>query len=213
MSEIRVKLVNRYYAVIENSIGPVLRSGISPDALSFLGLAASFAAGLFFGTGLVFPGGLALLFSGFLDTLDGSVARLTGRSNPAGALLDSTLDRYAELAVFSGLLFYYRHGWMFAFVVLALVGSVMASYVKARAQSLGKVRTVGLMQRPERLALLIVGSLANPLVELFLPEYPDVALSTAIVVLAVLSNGTALRRLVEGRKDLSPRISSLTKDS
>jgi CDP-diacylglycerol--glycerol-3-phosphate 3-phosphatidyltransferase len=204
MSTLRDRLVGGYYALVERGLGPVLKAGVSPDAITFLALAVALAAGFFFAFGLIFQGGLTLVLSGFLDTLDGSVARLTGRSSASGALLDSTLDRYAEFSVFSGLLVYYRQQWMFVFVLLALAGSVMVSYIKARAQSLGRVRTVGLMQRPERFVLLVAGSLANLPANLFFPDYPDMALSAAVILLAVLANATAIRRLVEGRRDLSP---------
>jgi CDP-diacylglycerol--glycerol-3-phosphate 3-phosphatidyltransferase len=204
MSTLRDRLVGGYYALVERGLGPVLKAGVSPDAITFLALAVALAAGFFFAFGLIFQGGLTLVLSGFLDTLDGSVARLTGRSSASGALLDSTLDRYAEFSVFSGLLVYYRQQWMFVFVLLALAGSVMVSYIKARAQSLGRVRTVGLMQRPERFVLLVAGSLANLPANLFFPDYPDMALSAAVILLAVLANTTAIRRLVEGRRDLSP---------
>jgi phosphatidylglycerophosphate synthase len=199
----REQLIKRYYALLEKGLHPFVKSGVSPNAISFLALVVSFSAGICYGYGKIFPGGLLLLLAGFMDTVDGTVARLTGRSDRFGALLDSTLDRYAEFFVFFGLLFHFRDGWMFVVVLFALMGSVMVSYIKARAQSLGSVRTVGLMQRPERLALLIAGSLINGPVETFIPDYPDAAFSTSLILLALLSNWTAVHRLLEGGKDLA----------
>ncbi len=199
----REQLIKRYYALLEKGLHPLVKSGVSPNAISFLALVVSLSAGVCYGYGRIFPGGLLLLLAGFMDTVDGSVARLTGRSDRFGALLDSTLDRYAEFFVFFGLLFHFRHGWMSVVVIFALMGSVMVSYIKARAQSLGTVRTVGLMQRPERLALLIAGSLINGPVETFIPCYPDAAFSASLILLALLSNWTAVHRLIEGRKDLA----------
>jgi len=199
----REQLIKRYYVLLEKGLRPLLKSGGSPNAISFLALIVSLSAGICYGYGKIFPGGLLLLLAGFMDTVDGSVARLTGRSDRSGALLDSTLDRYAEFFVFFGLLVYFKDGWMFVIVLLALMGSLMVSYVKARAQSLGPARTVGLMQRPERLILLIAGSLINRPVEAFFPDYPDAALSASLILLALLSNWTAVHRLLEGRKDLA----------
>jgi len=203
VAEIRERFVSGYYTIIGKGIRPLLGTGISPNLVSFLALTASLIAGSLYAFGLIFQGGLLLLVSGFMDTLDGTLARLTGRSNRFGALLDSTLDRYAEFFIFSGILFYYRQTWMFTVVLLALTGSIMVSYIKARAQSLGRVRTLGLMQRPERFVLLLTGSFLNLPVEVLFPDFPDAALSTALMLLALLSNGTAIRRLVEGRKDLT----------
>lgn len=199
----RDTLVNRYYNLLEKGIRPLVGTGVTPNAISFTALAVSFLAAVCYASGRIFQAGLLLILSGFLDTVDGSLARITGRVNRSGALLDSTLDRYAEFFIFSGLLLHYRREWMFAVVLLALMGSMMVSYIKARAQSLGRIRTVGLMQRPERLALLVAGSLLNGPMEFFLPGRPDSALSAAVILLALLANTTALRRLAEGRKDLA----------
>lgn len=202
----RERLIRRYYALLETGLRPVVKSGASPNVISFLALTVSLIAGICYACGNITSGGLVLLCAGFLDTLDGAVARLTGRSDRAGALLDSTLDRYAEFFVFFGLLFHFRNGWTAAVVLIALMGSVMVSYVKARAQSLGPARTVGLMQRPERLILIAAGSLLNEPAGVLFPGYPDAALSASLVLLALLSNWTALHRLFEGRKDLGKGV-------
>jgi len=199
----RERLIRRYYVLLETGLRPLVKTGASPDAFTFLALVVSTISGAFFACGKIAAGGVTILIAGFLDTLDGTVARLTGRSDRPGALLDSTLDRYAEFFIFFGLLFHFRKGWMAAVVLVALMGSVMVSYVKARAQSLGPARTVGLMQRPERIILLATGSLLNGPVEYLFPGYPDAALSVSLIILAILSNWTAIHRLMEGRKDLA----------
>lgn len=199
----REQLIERYYALLEKSLHPLLKSGASPNAISLLALMVSLFAGVCYGDGRIFLGGLLLLFSGFLDTVDGSIARLRGRSSRFGALLDSTLDRYAEFFVFFGILVHFRSGWMFFIVLFALMGSVMVSYIKARAQSLGEIRSAGLMQRPERLALLVIGSIINGPAGVLFPDHPDAVFSITLTLLAVLSNWTAAHRLIEGKKDLS----------
>ena len=144
-----------------------------------------------------------LLVSGFVDTMDGTIARMTGQVSKFGALLDSSLDRLAEFFIFFGLLIYYRGGWMFYVVMLALMGSIMVSYVKARAEGLGKIRVVGLMQRPERVMLLAGGSLLNGIMERIYPECPGCALAGVLLVLALLTNITVIQRLRAGKKDFA----------
>ena len=195
-------LVSHYYRIIESIIRPLLGFGISPNVISVVSLLIAFVSAFYYSRGSFFLGGIFLLFTGFLDTLDGTIARLAGQSSKFGALLDSTLDRYAEFLVFFGLLTFYRQEWIFYVVLFAMMGSVMVSYIKARSQSLGKTRSVGLMQRPERLILLILGSFLNTPFRLNDPDYGDGVFLVTLVVLAVLTNITALRRLYEGKKDL-----------
>jgi phosphatidylglycerophosphate synthase len=165
-------------------------------------LLISITAAFAFVWGEFLIGGCLLFAAGVCDTLDGAIARKKGRSSLYGALLDSTLDRYSEFSIFFGLLIYFRNDWVFFFIMPALLGSMMVSYVKARAQSLGKNRTVGLMQRPERMAVLFFGTVLNPLSPFILESSPDLILKSSIVLLAVLTNVTAIRRLLEGKKDL-----------
>ncbi len=200
--ETRSLFVKKYYGVLEAVIRPLVRLGVSPNFISFVSLLAALLSAYCYARNAIFTGGLLLLFTGFLDTMDGTIARLSGQSTRFGALLDSTLDRYAEFFIFFALLILFRQDWVFYVVLLALMGSVMVSYVKARSQSLGKTRSVGLMQRPERLILLILGSLINTPVRYALPEFGNVVLIATIILLAVLSNITALRRLYQGKKDL-----------
>lgn len=198
----RPYVVEKYYAAVEALIRPLIGTGISPNFISSLSLIAAAVSGYFYSRGAFFTGGMLLLFTGFLDTLDGTVARLSGKMTRFGALLDSTLDRYAEFFIFFGLLIFFREDPAFYIILAAVMGSVMVSYIKARSQSLGETRSVGLMQRPERLILLIAGSLLDYPVRTINPELGHGTLIAALALLAVSSNMTALRRLYQGKKDL-----------
>ncbi len=194
----------RYYALAEKVAAPLVRIGVTPDVLTVAGGLFSMVAGVLFGLGEIFWGGIALWFSGIMDPLDGTVARLTGKASRSGALFDSTMDRYAEFFVFFGFLVYFRSGWMFYAVMLALMGSLMVSYVKARGESLGQREVRGLMQRPERLILLITGTILNaPLNRFFFSDCDNCTVKGTIVILAVLTNFTAIQRLIAGRRELS----------
>ena len=199
----RKKLLKKYYSLVERLLEPMVRCDVSPDAVSWLSVIISFAAGILYAYGNFFYGGIVLLLSGFLDTLDGTIARLKGQSTRFGALLDSTLDRYADFSVFAGLLIFYKHHWVFFIIILSIIGSFMVSYVKARAESLGTTRVVGLMQRPERLLLMAAGSLLTVPASWHSGDFSDVPVITALCILAILTNITALHRLFAAKKELS----------
>jgi phosphatidylglycerophosphate synthase len=200
----RSNLQKRCYAVAEKISLPLVKAGISPNHITVVGMLLSLVSGLLFATGSIFLGGFFLWLSAVLDPIDGTVARLSGKVSRFGALFDSTLDRYSEFFVFFGLLIYFNSGWMFITVMLALMGSILVSYVKARAEGLGQKEVRGLMQRPERIILLIAGTVLNsPLNSVFFPGYADCTLKGTLVILAVLSNFTAVQRLVASRKELA----------
>jgi CDP-diacylglycerol--glycerol-3-phosphate 3-phosphatidyltransferase len=163
---------------------------LTPNAITMIGLVPAVLGGWAFAGGRVRLGGLFLILSGFMDLLDGAVARVTGGESKGGALLDSTIDRYAEIAVYLGLALYYRDSvWPLLGVILALGGSLMVSYVKARAEGLGLTCDVGMLQRPERLVILMAGALIGPR-----------CLVWAVYLIAVLANVTALERLIKMKK-------------
>jgi CDP-diacylglycerol--glycerol-3-phosphate 3-phosphatidyltransferase len=199
----RERLLTIYYSLIERLIRPLARPSVSPNVVSLTSLAVSLVTGAFYAFGAFFEGGIVLLLSGFLDTIDGTIARLTGQSTRFGALLDSTLDRYADFFVFAGLLIYYQNHWMFYVIILAILGSFMVSYVKARAESLGGTRVVGLMQRPERVLLIVAGSLMTVPASWYDPHWQNVPVVIALCFLSVLTNVTALHRLLAAKEDLS----------
>jgi phosphatidylglycerophosphate synthase len=130
-------------------------------------------------------GAIIIFFAGFLDMLDGQVARRQNRVTAFGAFYDSTLDRYADMALYMGLLVYYSVSGRTPYVVLAAVataGSVMVSYARARAESLIPLCKVGFMERPERLVLLIIGGLFNRMAQV-------------LWVIAIVSTITVIHRI------------------
>src|SRR2546421_1640234 len=145
--------------LLDRIVGGIAATGINPNLLTFLGLVVNFGAAAFFAVGSFFTGALTIFFAGFVDMLDGQVARKQNRVTAFGAFYDSTLDRYAAMALYMGLLVYFSVSGRTPYVVLAAVataGSVMVSYARARAESLIPLCKVGFMERPERLVLLFI---------------------------------------------------------
>lgn len=167
----------------------------SPDVLTITGLALNgVACALFAFSGgkdyvrpdLLRAGGLVALVASVFDMMDGRVARLRGRESKRGAFLDSTMDRYSDMVLYMGLLVLYARVDRTPLMVLCWVaafGSFMTSYARARAESLIPRCTVGLLERPERIVLLIFGALAN-------------RMAAVLWMIAVLSNVTALQRIL-----------------
>src|SRR2546421_4483838 len=148
--------------LLDRIVGVIAATGINPNVLTFLGLVVNFGAAVMFAVGRFRTGALIIFFAGFLDMLDGQVARRQNRVTAFGAFYDSTLDRYADMALYMGLLVYYSVSGRTPYVVLAAVataGSVMVSYARARAESLIPLCKVGFMERPYRVVLLIMGGL------------------------------------------------------
>jgi CDP-diacylglycerol--glycerol-3-phosphate 3-phosphatidyltransferase len=146
--------------LLDKIVSVIAATGINPNVLTFLGLLVNFAAAAGFAVGNFRTGAMIIFFAGFLDMLDGQVARKQKRVTAFGAFYDSTLDRYADMALYMGLLVYYSVSGRTPYVILAAVapaGSVMVSYARARAESLIPMCKVGFMERPERLVLLIIG--------------------------------------------------------
>ena len=174
-----------------------IRLEINPNLFTTLGFIVSVISAFVYGAGSYRIGGVLILLGGTFDIIDGRVARATERVTKFGALYDATLDRYAEVIVFFGLGYYFVDlawtGEMNAYlaftasmaVFLSLGGSVMVSYVRARAEGLGFECKVGIMQRPERIVLIGLSSLLHVYF-----------LILALMVVAVLSNYTAIQRLI-----------------
>jgi CDP-diacylglycerol--glycerol-3-phosphate 3-phosphatidyltransferase len=172
-----------------------LAARFSPDVLTITGLALNGVACAFFamagGKDYASPamlriGGAVALFASLFDMMDGRVARLRGRETKFGAYLDSTMDRYSDMVLYMGLMILYARLDRTPHMVLVWVaafGSFMTSYARARAESLIARCTVGFLERPERLVLLVVGALLN-------------RMSAALWIIAVLSNLTAVQRVV-----------------
>src|SRR5262244_1522648 len=172
--------------LLEKIVGGLAATGVNPNLLTFLGLVVNFVAAGFFAVGSFRTGALIIFLAGFLDMLDGQVARRQNRVTAFGAFYDSTLDRYADMALYMGLLVYYSVSGRTPYVVLSAVataGSVMVSYARARAESLIPLCKVGFMERPERLVLLIIGGLFN-------------RMAAVLWVIAVISTLTVIHRIV-----------------
>jgi phosphatidylglycerophosphate synthase len=178
------------------------RVGFPPNAITSLSFALALAAAVAAAAGRFALGGWLFVMAGALDFIDGRVARSTGRTSPSGAALDSVLDRYVESALIAGLCWYYRHGWVLVPCLLALTGSMLVPYVRARGESLGvSLKEVGFMQRPERVLLLGAGTALSPILEVIVapddPHPPHRLAIATLVVLAVTSHATALQRLYQ----------------
>jgi len=136
--------------------------GISPNGLTVAGLLLNFGAAVIVATGGLVYGAIAFLLASAFDMLDGSLARRRGTASRLGAFLDSTFDRLSETALFLALLIDhaqhpYGPDWMPAAILIALAGSLTTSYARARSESLGQECKVGLVERPERVVLLVLG--------------------------------------------------------
>lgn len=161
------------------------KTGLSPNALTVLGLLLALGVAWILSTGHFFLGGFLVLLSGAFDLLDGALARASGRSTRFGALLDSTFDRLSEAALFLGLLAYYANQGSHQELVLVgagLVGAMMTSYVRARAEGLGLACEVGIFTRPERVVVLAIGLIFNQML-------------VVLWIIAVLANLIAWQRL------------------
>jgi CDP-diacylglycerol--glycerol-3-phosphate 3-phosphatidyltransferase len=180
---------------VEPLVRPLAALGVSPHAVSALGLGGNLAAAVLVARGELLAGGIVMLVASALDSLDGALARLTGRASRVGALLDATLDRVSEAAVLGGVLYYeiglgHREESMLAFAALA--GSMLVSYVRARGEAEGVLITSGLFARTERVLVLAAGLLTG-------------WLRGALWLLAVLSLLTAAQRLLLAARALHDR--------
>src|SRR5215471_765496 len=180
------------------------RSRINPNALTFIGLLTNICCGILYGYGFFVRAGLLMILANLFDMLDGQVARLRGRVTRFGAFFDSVIDRYSDVVVYVGIMVFYardtqKHSTLYvALTGLALVGSVMVSYSRARAESLDIACKVGFLERPERVVLLIIGSLTEVGPDhLLLHKMPQV-----LWVLAILSHWTVVHRIYHTWREL-----------
>ena len=193
--------------VTEPIIRPLSRIGVTPNMLTVLGLAGNVAAGGLAADGRFGWAGILVLVSSALDMLDGALARATGQATPFGSVFDATLDRVSEAAVLFGLLVYFsdrgdRTEELLIFV--AVVGSILVSYVRARAEIIGLAMKEGAFTRFERVALMGLGLIAAGLVDRDIIAY-------VLSVLAALASFTAVQRLAivwakarEMNRDVTP---------
>lgn len=214
------------YKVINPFIEVLIKAGVSPNAITTTGLVLNMIAAVVLVIGAETGdrgdhsylgwAGVIILLAGLFDMMDGRLARLGKMESTFGALYDSVLDRYSEMFMFLGICYYlvsfdYFISSVLAFV--AMIGSMMVSYTRARAEGLGVDCSVGWMQRPERILLIAISAIACGITSSFMG--PDTILLFSfinfeaisifigpIALLSVMSNITALRRLEHSRKEL-----------
>jgi CDP-diacylglycerol--glycerol-3-phosphate 3-phosphatidyltransferase len=185
------------YRVLHPLTDVLVRTHVHPNLLTTLGFVATVLSGVLFHEHHVRTAGLFILIGGLFDILDGRVARLSRLGSKFGAFYDSTLDRISEVVVFLGILSLYNDYrqelgdvGMIYLIYLAMAGSLMISYTRARAEALGLDCKVGLMPRAERVVLIGAASL------FFGDAWNGVVLKAVIAILAVLTNLTAFQRII-----------------
>jgi len=181
---------NRAQGILKAPATFLNRLGIMPNTVTLFGLVGNTVAAYFLARGELLIGGLLVLVMGPIDALDGAMARLRGEPSEFGAFVDSVTDRYSELVIFGGLVFYYLTlgEWLPAFLAyLSASGSVLVSYVRARAQSVGRDSKAGLLSRFERYLVLVPALIFNlPVIGLW--------------ILAIFTNITAVQRIIDVRR-------------
>ena len=185
--------------------------GVTPTAITVVGLITSVFCAVAFALGYLWPGGLLILLAGFFDMLDGAVARANGLTSTFGAFLDSTIDRYTESFYLTGLIYYFAtapdmyrfipNEYIVVIIAVILFGSFLVSYTKARAEALFGECNVGFMERPERMILLAFGAIIG---------YWGIL--PALLILAVFTNFTALQRIFHSYKLSKSEDSDVEKD-
>jgi CDP-diacylglycerol--glycerol-3-phosphate 3-phosphatidyltransferase len=226
-TSIRTNLQLGIYKVIDPVVKVFIKLGLTPNAVTSIGFVLNVGVAIIFVLGgeegnrgdLSYVGwaGALILFAGLFDMLDGQVARLGNMKSTFGALYDSVLDRYSELIMFLGICYYLvaHHYFMSSiFAFIALIGSMMVSYVRARAEGLGVEIKGGLMQRPERvvtigLCAVLCGITAFYIggdYKLYVPGikfhvFETISIFTIpIFGVAILTNITAFNRLMDAKK-------------
>src|SRR5919201_1806216 len=183
-------MLSRYRDGVRAWTDPVGRAlfhlHLRPNHLTIIGFGVSLLSAAAFVGGRTVLAGLLLAVAGLCDFFDGALARVSGQVTPFGAFLDSVIDRYSDIVVLLGIVVLFArmpHARGAIVAMAGLIGSMMVSYTKARAESIGVKCTVGMMERPERMICLIAGALLG-------------LLEPALWILAILSNLTALQRIL-----------------
>lgn len=158
----------------------------NPNVLTIIGFAINLLAAYLFAFGYFPWAGATIFLAGVFDMTDGRVARITHRVTAFGGFFDSVMDRYSDLVLLIGLLVFYgrvNRFWYVSLVAVAMIGSVMTSYTRARAENLISSCKVGFLERPERVVLIIIGALFD-------------RMAPVLWIIAVLSNLTVIHRVV-----------------
>lgn len=230
MADWKVNAQQFVYKILNPLINLLIKVGVTPNFITFLGLIINIFATIIFIYGaecgergdhkIIGYACATILFGGLMDMIDGRLARVGNQASAYGAMFDSVLDRYSEMVMFLGICYYlvannYFLSSIFAFI--AMIGSIMVSYTRARAEGLGvKMADVGLMQRPERILMIGISGLLcgifSPILGkdyrcfvqgIDIPIFEVITIFTfPLFILAILSNVTAINRLFEARKHL-----------
>lgn len=226
-TSLRTNLQLGIYRVIDPVVKVFIKLGLTPNIVTSIGFVLNIGVAIIFILGaeegnrgdlsyIGWAGGL-ILFAGLFDMLDGQVARLGNMKSKFGALYDSVLDRYSELIMFLGICYYlvgHHYFWSSIFAFIALIGSMMVSYIRARAEGLGIESKGGMMQRPERVVAIglcaVICGVSSIYIggnyKLYFPGtnfllFETVSIFTVpIAIIAVLTNITAIKRLVDAKK-------------
>jgi len=217
------------YNVFSPLINLMIRLGITPNMITALGLLINTIAAIILiyaaekgirgDHGYVGWAGFVILLGGLMDMIDGRIARMTNQSSKYGALFDSVLDRYSEMIMFLGICYYlisYDYFLSSLFAFIAMTGSVMVSYTRARAEGLGVSASVGIMQRPERILIIGCSAWACGIFSKYFggdfkieadmlpfPLFETITIFTfPILIVAVMANITAIRRLLYAKRAL-----------
>jgi len=202
------KLKPRLEIILSVVANKMVAIGITANMVTFFGFVVNLIATFYFATGRLVIGGILILFGGSFDMIDGAVARAQRNPRASGALLDSVIDRYSEGFLLLGALIYFYSLESLLGIILAFsawFGSILVSYVRARAEGLRVTCKVGLMQRPERIILLGAGTVLQGAL---LHKYPFLQ-STGMILLCTLgiltltSHITAIHRLIFSYQELS----------
>ncbi len=214
------------YKALDPIINLLIKLKLTPNGITIIGFLITIASAIILIVGAEIGNkadtryitwfGIILLLAGVFDMLDGQLARKTNQMTKFGALFDSVIDRYSEMVMFFGIAYYlvsYHYFLSGIFAFIAMIGSIMVSYVRARAEGLGKDCKVGIMQRPERILTIGIFAILYGLISHFtgdfkiivdwlpFPFIENISIFTIpIFILAVLTNYTAFQRLNHCRK-------------
>ena len=216
------------YKALDPLIKLLVKTGLTPNAITIIGFVITIISSVILIVGAetgrrgdtkyITWFGIILLLAGVFDMLDGQLARKTNQMTSFGALFDSVIDRYSEMVMFFGITYYlvsYHYFLSGVFAFIAMIGSIMVSYVRARAEGLGVECKVGLMQRPERVITIGFSAILYGVISHFtgdfkftlghssLPLFENISIFTIpIFILAILTNFTAFQRLEHCRKKM-----------
>jgi archaetidylinositol phosphate synthase len=192
-------MLNRLRPQVKVILDPVAKKiRINPNILTIIGLLVSLISAYMFATGNLLMGGLLIALSGFVDMLDGAVARNNYQTTKFGGLLDSTADRFADAFILIGIIYGGYVNWIFG--ILALHASLTVSYVRARAESEGIKCNVGIAERAERLVIIMIGAFLSYFTNIQL--FNMNLLGIAVVVIMILGYVTVIQRVYHSWKTL-----------